>query len=139
MVLRIFACGDIADRCRHQDAFGAVQRAQHDLDREIAAVLPASLQLDPHADMLCQRLCRGSKIVRDEPFREAFRNDGRHLLSQKLIPGVSELLLSPDIQQDDLAGRVHHHHRVRSRLQQSAISGLTCLLRVIACLGNVPR
>ena len=30
----LFAHGDVADRRRHQDALGAFERAQHDLDRE---------------------------------------------------------------------------------------------------------
>ena len=39
VLLRGLAHADVADRRRHQDALGALQRAQHDLDRELAAVL----------------------------------------------------------------------------------------------------
>ena len=39
MLFRSLAHADVADRRRHQDAFGAFQRAQHDLDRKLAAVL----------------------------------------------------------------------------------------------------
>ena len=39
MRLGRLARADVADRRRHQDALGAFERAQHDLDRELAAVL----------------------------------------------------------------------------------------------------
>ena len=39
MLFRVLAHADVADRRRHQDSLGALQRAQHDLDRKLAAVL----------------------------------------------------------------------------------------------------
>ena len=124
MLFRGLAHADVADRRRHQDSFGAFQRAQHDLDRKLAAVLAPPGELDPGADLLRQRVLRGSKIVRDQPFREALRNDVRHLLPEELVAAVAELLLRLQIQQDDLAVLVHHHHRVGRRFQQPAVPAL---------------
>ena len=135
MLLRLLAHADVADRRRHQDAFGALQRAQHDLDRKLAAILAPPGELDPRADLLRQRVLRGAQTVRDQPLGEAFRNDVRHLLAEQFIAAVAELFLRLKIQQDDLAALVHHHHRVRRRLQQSAVSAFhlrQMLLRLLA-------
>src|SRR6202521_2297046 len=124
MLFRILAHADVADRCRHQDSFRAFQRAQHDLDRELNSILPPSVELNPRTDLLRQRLSRGSGAIRDQPFRETFRNDVLHLLPYEFIAVVSELFLRLHIQQDDLPDLVHHHHRIRSRLQQPAVPAL---------------
>ena len=121
MLFRSLAHADVADRRRHQDSFGAFQRAQHDLDRKLAAILAPPDELDPGADLLRQRVCRGSQIVGDQPFREALRNDVLDLLADQFVAAVSELLLRLDIQQNDLAALVHHHHGIGSRLQQPAV------------------
>ena len=47
MLLRVLAHADVADRRRHQDAFRAFERAQHDLDRKLAAILAPPGELDP--------------------------------------------------------------------------------------------
>ena len=73
MLFRILAHADVADRRRHQSSFGAFQRAQHDLDRKLAAVLAPPDEFDPGADLLRQRVFRGSQTVGDQPFREALR------------------------------------------------------------------
>ena len=124
MRFRGLAHADVADRRRHQDSFGAFQRAQHDLDRKLAAVLAQPDELDPGPDLLRQRVLRGAQIVRDQPFRKAHRNDVRDLLAQELVAAVAELFLRLNIQKDDLAALVDHHHRVRSRFQQSAVAAL---------------
>ena len=76
----------------------------------------------PAADLLRQRVFRGAKVVRDQPFREALRNDVRHLLPEEFVAAVSEFLLGLKIQQHDPAVLVHHHHGIRGRLQQPAIA-----------------
>ena len=124
MLLRTLAHADVADRRRHQRSFRAFQRAQHDLDRKLAAVLAPSGELDPAADLLRQRALLESKIVRHQPFREALRNDVRHLLPEQLVAVVAELLLGLQVQQDDPAVLVHHHHGIRRRLQQPAVAAL---------------
>src|ERR1700730_7126485 len=124
MRFRHFARAYVADRCRHQDALSAFQRAQHDLDRKRASILPPPGELNPRTDLLRQRLSRGSRTVRDQSFRETFRNDVLHLLPYEFIAAVSELFLCLNIQQDDLPARVHHHHRIRCCFQQPAIPAL---------------
>ena len=81
-------------------------------------------ELDPGADLLRQRVFRGSQTVGDQPLREALRNDVLHLLPEELVAAVAELLLRLHVQQDDLAALVHHHHRIRRRLQQPAVPAL---------------
>ena len=121
MVFRRLAYADVADRRRHQDTFGAFQRAQHELDRKLAAVLAPRRELDPGPDLLRQRFGRGAGSVGDQPFGEALRNDVRHLLTEEFIAAVAELLLRLNIEEDDLPALVHHHHRVRRSFQQPAI------------------
>ena len=121
MLLRTLAHADVADCRRHQGAFRTLQRAQHDLDRKLAAVLASPGELDPAADLLRKCGFRRSKIVRNQPLREAFRNDVRYLLPDELVAVVAELLLGLQIQQNDLSALVHHHHRIWSCLQQPAI------------------
>src|ERR1700687_4633767 len=121
MLFRGLAHADVADRRRYQDSFGALQRAQHDLDRKLAAILAPSSELKSGADLLRQGVSGGSQIVRDQPFRKARRNDVLDLLPEQLIAAVAKLLLCLKIQKNDLAALVHHHHRIRSRLQAPAV------------------
>ena len=62
--------------------------------------------------------------VGDQPLGEALRNDVLHLLPEQLVAAVAELLLRLHVQQHDLAALVHHHHRIRRRLQQPAVPAL---------------
>src|ERR1700728_184764 len=121
---RSLAHADVADCGRHQGAFNAYQRAEHDLDRKLTAVLPPGDKFDPCIDPLRQRVFRGAEIVRDQPFREAHRNDVRYLLPKKLVAAIAELLLRLNIQQDDLPSLVDHHHRVGRRFQETAVPAL---------------
>ena len=82
MLFRFLAHADVADRRRHQDAFGAVQRAQHDLDRKFAAVLAPPDEFDPSADLLRQRIGRGARAVGNQPLGEALGDDVRDLLTE---------------------------------------------------------
>ena len=124
MLFRGLAHADVADRRRHQDPFGAIQRAQHDLDGKLAAVFPPPDEFNSRADLLRQRVFRGAQSVSDQPLREAFGNDVLDLLSKEFVTAIAELLLRLDIQQNDLAALVHHHHRIRGRFQQSAVAAL---------------
>ena len=119
--LRGLAHADVANCRRHQGPFGAFQRAQHDLDRKLAAVLPQPDELDPGSDLLRQRILRGSQIVRDQPLRKAHANDVRHLLTEQFVPVVAELFFRLEIEKDYVAALIHHHHRIGSSLQQPAV------------------
>ncbi len=121
MTIGGFAHGDVADRRRHQDALGAFERAEHELDRKLAAVLAPPDQFQPRADLLHQRLGVAAGVVGDEPLGEAFRNDDVDFLSQELVVDEAELPLRLDIHQHDVAVRIHHDHRIRRRLEQTAI------------------
>ena len=50
-----------------------LQRAQHDLDRELGTVLPQRGQFDPGPDLLRQSVVRRPQIVGDQPFGETLR------------------------------------------------------------------
>ncbi len=122
MLFRRFAHADIADRRHHQDAFGAVQRAQHQFDRELAAVTPTAGQLDTCTNLLGEGFRRAARFVGDQPFREAFGNDVRYLLAQKLIAAIAETAFRLEIQKDNVARLVHDHHSVGRGFQKSAIT-----------------
>ena len=122
MLLGRLAHADVADRRGHQDAFGAFQRAQHDLDRKRAAVLAPRGQLDAGADLLRQGLGRGACAVRDQPLGEADGDDVGDLLSEQFVAAVAELLFGLEIDEDDLAVLVDHHHGVRRRFEQPAVA-----------------
>ncbi len=118
------ARADVADRSSDQNAVGALQRAQHDLDRKFAAILAARRKLDAGADLLRQRLGPRARAVGDQPLGEAFRDDVGDLLAEEFVAGIAELLLGLEIEEDDLAILVHHHHRVRRRFQEPAVTSL---------------
>ncbi len=120
----LLACADVADCRRYQDLTGAFQRAQHDLDGELGAILPLPNELDPRTDLLSKRVFRGAKTVFDQSIGEAVRNDSGDLLAQELVAAESELPLRLKIQEDDFPGLVHHHHGIRSCLQEPAIPRL---------------
>ena len=101
----------------------------------VAAVLARARQLDAGADLLRQRLGRGARAVGDQPLGEALRDDVRDLLPEELVAAIAELLLRLNVDQDDLARLVDHHHGIRRRLQQPAVPALhlrQMFLRVLA-------
>ena len=84
---------------------GAFQRAQHDLDRELAAVLAPPGQLDARADLLGQRMASVDR--RSSAISRSAKPSGMMFVtfwpssSSRL---VAELLLGLKVQQHDLAG-----------------------------------
>src|SRR5580658_5744241 len=93
MLFRALANADVADRGSHQDSLGTFERTQHDLDWEISSILAPPDEFKPCPDLLSECIRCGSKVVRDQPFREALWNDVLHLLTDKFITKVSELFL----------------------------------------------
>src|ERR1019366_3866569 len=89
-LLGLYSCSDVTNGCRHQDSFWTLQRAQHDLDGEIAAILAASLEFNPRTNLLRQRLSRSSGTVSEQPFREAPLDDVLDLLAEEFVAVVSE-------------------------------------------------
>src|ERR1700722_8777034 len=87
------AQADVADGRRYQYSIRAAQRAQHDFDGKLAAVLAARRQLDAGADLLREGPFGGSQAVRDQALCEAIRNDAADLLSQQLVAAIAELFL----------------------------------------------
>ena len=71
MFFRSLAHADVADRRRHQDSFGAFERAEHDLDGKLAAVLAPPDEFDAGADLLGQGVRRAAGAVGDQPFGKA--------------------------------------------------------------------
>ena len=101
-----------------------LERAQHDLDREVGAVLAQGDQLDAGPDLLGEGVLGRAEVVGDEPLGEALGNDVRDLLPDELVAAVAELLLGLEVEQDDLAGLVDDDHRVGRRLEQAAVAAL---------------
>jgi hypothetical protein len=121
------AHADVADSSGDQDALGVLERAQHELNGKLTAVLAARRELQPGADLLRERLGCTAGAVRYQPLREAFWDDVAHLLPDELVAVVAELLLRLDVQQNDLAALIHHDHGVGSRFQQAAVPGARLL------------
>ena len=121
MGFRVLAHADVADRRGHQNSFGTFERAQHDLDGKLGAILAPPDEFDSGADLLRQSLGRAAGAVGDDPFREALGNDVLHRLAHQFVAAVAELFFRPDVQQNDLSGHVHHHHGVGGSFQQPAI------------------
>src|ERR1700682_6501794 len=116
----VLAGADVAD---HQDSLGAFERTQHDLHRKLAPILSQSGELDPRSDLQRQGVPRGSQTAREQALCEALRNDVFHVLPEEFVRAVSEFFLRLEIRQHDTAAMVHHHHRIRSRLEQPPVSG----------------
>ena len=124
LLLRRHSHGDVADRRRDQRAFGTLDRAEHDLDRELAAVLAPPRSLDPGAHLTHARGFAVEVPILDVPAVQPSRDQELHRLPGELVAAVAELPLGLDVDQDDLAGGVDDHHRVRSGFQQPAVSAL---------------
>ncbi len=112
------AFGDVADGGGDQRAVGGVQRAQADLDRELAAVAAQAVQLQarshgagPAVDEVAVPEVR---VVSAEPFRYEHL-DGS---SQQVLPDVPEEGLGLCVDELDHAALVDDDHRVRCRLEQ---------------------
>ena len=123
MRLRSLAHSDVPNGGRHQNPLGARERAEHDLDGKLTAVLATTDQLDAGADLLRQRLGGTAMAIGDQAFREARGDDVAHRLAQQLVAGIAELRLGPGVQQHDAAGLVDHDHRVRRCLEKPSVSG----------------
>ncbi len=112
------AFGDVADGRGDQGAVGGLQRAQADLDRELAAVAAQAVQLQARAhgagpavdDVAVPEV----GVVPAEPFRDEHLDRS----SQQVLPGVSEEGLGLRVDELDRARLVDDHHRVGRRLQQ---------------------
>src|SRR5580692_7514859 len=122
MLFRFSAHADVANRGRHQNAFGAVQGAQHDFNGKLGSVLAARDQLDARADLLRQRVFGGTQAIRHQPLRKTFGSDVLHFLAHHLVGAISKVFFGLDVQQHDIAARISHDHRVRRGFQQPAVA-----------------
>jgi hypothetical protein len=103
--------------------------------RYLASILAPAGEFNPGTDLLRQCVLGGPKTIRNQPFREAIRNDVRHLLTQEFIAAISELLFRLKIQQRDHPTLVHHHHRIGSRFEHF----LEFLLSFVALINRRPE
>jgi hypothetical protein len=124
MLFGLIANRDVANRRGDEDALGTLERAEHDLDREFAAILAPSDELDPSADLLSQSVGSGPQVVGDQSRGETLRDDVGDRLAEELVTAIAELLLGPDVEQDDLALLVDDDHGVRGRLEKPAVAAL---------------
>ena len=118
----VAAHGDIADGRGDENALGALQRAEHDLDGKLALILAQSVQLDAGADLLGQRLGGGAGAVGDEPLGKAHGDDVGDFLAEQLIAAVAELGLGAGVEDDDFSALVDHDHAIRSGLHETAVA-----------------
>ena len=124
LALGFLAPADVSDGGRYEDPFGALERTEHDLDRELRAVLAQAYELNAGPHLLCHSVGRRSQIIGDQAFRETLGDDVRDWLRDKFVPLVPELPFGLEVQQDYVAGLIHNDHGIGSGFQQAAISGL---------------
>ncbi len=122
MFFRVPAHADVADRRRHQRPLGAFERAEHDFNGELAAILAPGGQFNAGADLLGQSFGGRAGAVGDQPFGEALGNDVLDFLSHQFVAAVAKLFLRLHVQQNDVAALVDHHHGVGSGFEQPAIA-----------------
>src|SRR6202795_3736540 len=78
----VLAGADVAD---HQDSLGAFERAQHDLNRKLAAILPSPRELDPRSDLQGQGILPTSQSTRQQALGKALRNDVFQILPEQFV------------------------------------------------------
>ncbi len=141
MRLSVFAHADVADRRGDQNALRAAQRAQHDFDGELAAVLAPGGELDAGADLLRECIFVGAQSVGDEPLGETLRHDAADQLPEQFVAAIAELLLRLQIHENDHAANVHHHHGIGRSLQQAAVfcAGFLGFTQVARNLRKAPQ
>ena len=133
---RILAHADIADGGGDEHAFGAIERTQHDFDGKDAAVLAAAFQLDPGVDLLRQRVFGRSQAVGAQALGKTDRYDGGDFLTEQFLAAIAEALLGLQIEDDDFAVLIDHHHGVRGCFEQAAVSPVHLCQQ---CLGIFPH
>jgi hypothetical protein len=115
---------DVANDRRHEKPFGALQRAENELDRERASIFRASNELDSGAtgaNALRAWVFLRSKPLREDPLGDTFWNDVLYLPAGERAAGISELLFRLRIQENDILALVHDHYRVGSGFQPLSI------------------
>ena len=114
------ALAHIADRRRDQEPFARLQRAQADLDRELAAIAaqPAQLQARAHGpDLLVGGV---APAVPGVFAAEPLGHQDLDRAAEQFPAPVAEQRLGLGVDQPDRSGAVDDHHRVGRRLQQGA-------------------
>ncbi len=115
---------DIADDADDQEIALGAHRAEADLDRELAAVLAAPIQLEPHAHRPGTRRGGIGRAVVDMYLAEPFGQQDLKRRAEELVPRVPEALLGLTVDEHDTAGAVDDDDRVRSRFEQPLEPGL---------------
>ena len=135
LVLEALALRDVADDAGHDDAVVGVQHREHDVDRELGAVLALAPQLEAHAEgdlrVALGRRQHGGEALGDQRAGAL----GEELLdraAQDLLAVVAEQLVGPRVGEADRAVLVDLDDRVRRGLED----GLELLLGLLA-LGDV--
>ena len=82
---RDLADADVTNGGGDEEPLGAFQRAEHDFDGELRAVLAEAGKFDAGADLLRESFLICPKIVGEDAFGEALGNDVPNLLPDEFI------------------------------------------------------
>ena len=123
-----FGClslGNIDYRREHHRSFICVDRVQTDLDRELAAVLLATVEIAPRAHRSRQRISEKCRAKSGMLATETLGHEHFDRSPQEFGPRVTEYLLGLGIYQSDQTFAVDHHHGVRGRLDNELETAIT--------------
>ncbi len=135
------AVADVAYRGGHEQPVAGFQRAEADLDGELAPVAAQAAELQPGAHgthLLVGGIPAAvDRVISAEPPGD--QNLDR--AAEQLLARVAEQRLGLGVDQPDRPGTVHDHHRVRRRFQQRAkpLLGIDLLARRDSAPAEQPR
>ena len=129
---RALALGDVADRRRHEQALVGLERAEADLDRELAAVLVAAEELQARAHGAGRRVAQIALHVMAVMAAEASRDQLGDAEADDLLALIAEQPLGLRVDERDVTVPVDDHHRVRRGLQQRAELALRAAEQAVA-------
>ena len=117
-LLGALALGNVADHTEHEHALARLERAQHNVDRELRAVLAPAVEREPRAHGPHARLCMIMLAMRSVRGPEALRRQEFHGLAQQLFPPVAEHAFGLAVDAHDSAFSVGKHNPVRGRFEE---------------------
>ena len=110
---RLLAFRDVADRAGDKHSLFGLQRAQADLNRELAPIFAQTKELDARAHGAHPGISKKTGAVAGVLPPEALGNQNLNRLIQQLLPFIAKQLLGLCVHQDDLALLIDNDHRIR--------------------------
>src|ERR1035438_6851122 len=103
VLLRSLAVGDVRYQGQRQLRSGLIDKAEADLQRELASALPLSQKIEPQSHWPCARVCEVLPPMLEMRRPVPLRQEDVKRLAQQLIPAVAKHLLSPGVDKGDVS------------------------------------